>query len=253
MGVDFFDEIVAQLRAEQAGEVERIDLLTGRIVAAAQAHGAAKKEQLRHQFAQRFGVKVSTPASLEDTALALAAAVESVPECAPFFAPSRPPVTVLTSATTVHPAVDRAGSEPAPPVVHTLTEAARVLNPPAPARPGAASAYPALAAAVSPLLLIGGVASPEKLSYVRADVPRAEWLELTKRQSSAAGILSRVHSRKHGAVVLLEGFIRDDHAAQLRNACKAAALPYVTARDAGQGQLRDALGQLERVVREAGR
>lgn len=243
---DFFDELMSELRGELAREESLVSAATGRIIAAAQELGAAKKAHLQHGFALRFGSKRPAPPSIDEAALALATAIEAVPEVLALLAPGRPaqaPSSAPTESVEDPPA--------AVPQVRTLTEAARALNPTPSPPAGRSSLWPALASASLPVVIVGGLPSPEKLAWVREGAPRTEWLELTKKQTSVQGILGRIHGRNFSSVLVLDGFVRSDHATQIRSAARAAGMPCATADTAGQGQLRTALDALDRLVREA--
>lgn len=141
---------------------------------------------------------------------------------------------------------------PALPPVRSLTEAARALAPvePEPLRL-MPSAYPALARQSLPLVIVGGISSPEKLRWVQCGAPKTEWLELPKQASNANGVLGRLHGRQFSSMILLSGMVKSDHAQQVKNAAAAAGLPFECVDDAGQGKMREAMKALDAKLRDA--
>lgn len=251
--MDIFDEIIATWRADVNRRADEVDALAASLTKSVEAWREAKRSVLQYELAARLGVVKPAPINVQDAGLAVLAACEAIPECAEAMATLRtqPTTPVAQVSASRAEAANDATQETAEnvaeserprdlPRVHSLAEAAAALNEPP-------VSVPTLAGSPLPMVIVGGVPTPEKLRWVKQSVPRVEWMEMPRTMSPAT-LISKIHGRRFSGVIVLE-LLSSDHADRIRDAAVAARLPHATARTAGQGQLREAMATLDAKLR----
>ncbi len=102
-----------------------------------------------------------------------------------------------------------------------------------------------------PLLLVGGIASPETTAWIRECLGgQVLWRSIHKgaSSSSATPIFQQIINRKFSAVILLEELISHNVSRPLQQACKSAAIPLALGGKAGRARVRQAVAAIESVL-----
>lgn len=122
----------------------------------------------------------------------------------------------------------------------------------APAPQADRSPYPLLGQrlARAPLVIVGGVARPGRLTGLDASLlALVEWVDTTRKGTHAIGNLERrIRDRRISALILIEGALSHKHSDPLVSAARQVALPCAYAGKGGAAALGRALQELESML-----
>jgi hypothetical protein len=232
---ELVEAIRADLHARRTATIERASRLNALI----EQYVEAVEAELVGRFgaAHSIGGRRTAPAAPADAARALLDAVRSLPELA--NASQQAPTPASTGAPT--------GAAPATKPAPTPSSAPT---------PTESSDWPRLVTRTrsAPLVVVGGVAKPEKLAELPATLRGAtEWIDTTRQGTHAIGNLERrIRDGRVGAVIVLEGLVSHRHSEPILGAARLADVPHARAGKGGRMALRRAVSELERSLERAG-